>query len=1198
MLKTAICIGSAWLRPWYSATIASRLNVDITQRHGGITKTVLIMKLTVLFLTAGILNVYAKGLSQNVTFSGKDVPLHTVLKSVEKQTGFLFMYPRTVMRAAAPVTIDALNLPLEQFLHEVFISQPLKYSVKGQSVFISLLSRVDKSSARVLSFPGADPVLSPPIDVTGKILNDKGDPVVATISIKGTARATTSNERGEFTLNGVDENAVLVVSGVNIETKEVDVSGRRSLLINIHLKISEGKEVLVTAYGIEKRTKELGYSAVRLSGEELNRANPSNLLAGLTGKVSGLNLTTTSAGINPQIRVLLRGLRSFGDNTNNLPLFVLNGSPFSFGADQQSANVMLEFINSINPNDIESINILKGANGAVLYGPEGVNGVIIINTKKGRTKPQISFKHSTMLQTIDKRYPKLQKQFGTGSFMDQFDQGIYDPHGSLSSWGPAFTGEMVPIGRPDENGEVQMVPYRYTDERFKFWNVAQTIQNNISVSQGDSRSDFYLSAGHAYVSSLTPDDRSNRYSLLLNSGRQFGAVHTRLNMGFTRSVSDVYPNQPAVIGLPAHIPITSYKDFRNYKWADRNHYWADNASNPYEDIALNRLNKTDNAFFGNLTLTLSPLRWLKVTNRTGLNYYGNVQVSTSEPVIYTQFGKTNGRSISASGDRPASVSNLQTVYSSLSNDLLVNTQFNMQKFAWKTTLGNSIRDNVSNKMQAGAGALLVPVYNIIFNSYPASVEQFRVETRSYSFFGTSTLGYKDWAFIELTGRQDWDSKIAAVARNKNFYYGANTSVVLNEAIPAIVKNKYLSSLRLRASVARTANMNIEPYQAESILTLGDVYANVLSYNFGGSSFPNPFIKPENVISQEYGVAAEFLKDRIYLDVTYYRQRNNGVIAQRQIAPFSGASETVDNIGDFLNYGWEFDLHLNPLFKLPNGFAASVEGMFSINDNRILSLGGILDPGSVVGSLPGGPMVYTGSGATVSKVGLPAFTYSVADWKRDDQGHVIVDAGTGLPSVDYVNFLLGGRSLPMYMGSFNLHLTWKKLGLHIVGEYRGGYNHYFRSGNYSVLNGTAEVTAQYDRQKFIFPNSVYDDGSGKYQPNTSIAMKSGGVDYYNLYAQAETNFLVNGTFWKLREVALSYEWKFNTKAIKQLTLTLAARNLFSLYPKANRWGDPELTTGAGTVVRDDQKAASNLNGIFSEGSIGGSRFFGVSLNAGF
>jgi TonB-linked SusC/RagA family outer membrane protein len=1139
------------------------------------------MKITAIILFAACLSVSAKSFSQ-ISLKESNVPLQRVFKQLEKQSGYDFLYTSEVIRDIGNVTVEVTNVSLRNALDACLKGKPLTYLIMENTVVIK-----PQDEAAVSPFQRQD--------ISGRITDEKGAPVVARVTVKGTNLSVLTDADGNYSIPGAPANAVLIISAVNIETAEIKTEGRTKVDIVVKNKVFQLSEVVLTAYNVEKQAREIGYSTAKITGEELTRTSPSNLLAGLAGKVSGLSLSTTSAGINPQMRLLLRGLRSFGENTNNLPLVIFNGAPLSFGADQESANVMMEFINNINPSDIESINILKGANGAALYGPEGVNGVILITTKKGTLKPQVSFRHSTMLQSLDTRYPKLQHEFGSGIFNDPFGKGIYDPYRVASSWGPAFNGEMVQIGRADENGEVQKVPYENTDERFKFWDIGTTIQNTLSVAQGDARSDFYLSVGQAHITSLTPGDKSNRVSVLLNSGRQFGILSTRINMGYTKTTSDVYPGDPSVLTFPAHIPITSYEDFRNDKWSDHNHYWADNAENPYENLATKRSVSDNNAFFGNLNFVVQPFPWLKVNNRIGINFYSTLKKGTNEPTYYTAFGKTNGRSVSAGGDRSASVADDQILYSTLSNDLLANTQFTKGNFSMKTILGFSLRSNVSNIMKTSAGSLLVPVYNIAFNAYAPSALQEKVRSRSYSLFGSNTFGYKNWAFLEITARQDWDSKIAAAGRDNNYYYGANTSIVLSDAIPKLANSKILSSLRLRASATRTANMNIAPYQSELLLGLRSVYPTVLSYAVGGA--PNTHLKPENIFSQEYGLAASFLKDRIKFDVTYYTQRNNGVIAERSVSTFSGQSETIDNIGDFRNYGWEFDLGLNPLVSLPGGFSVNLEGMFSLNDNKVISLGQTRDD-SVVGGGPGGPFIYTGSGRYIVEEGSSAYIYSISDWKRDEQGRVVVDKTTGLPTVDYSNFVKGGRSMPRVMGSFNLHLLWKNLGLHLVGEYRGSYSHYFRSGNFSVIDGTAEVTAQYGRTRFVFPNSSYDDGTGKYVANTNIAVSSADANYYNLYAQAETNFLVSGAFWKMREIAVSYDWKIKDGWMKKLTFTLAGRNLFSLYPKTNRWGDPELTAGAGAVVRQDQQGASNLNGIFSEGTLGGSRFYGLSLNATF
>jgi hypothetical protein len=321
-------------------------------------QTLLIMRWTAFFLLIAGLKVSATGYTQTITLNERDVTLQMVFVEIYNQTGYQFFYKDELLNKAGKIDIVVKDATLDQVLAICFKDKPFTYTIVNKAIVV--MAKEEQLLKQV--YP-------PPIDVKGKITNDKGEPVVATVAVKGTSLITTSNEKGEFALKGIDANAVLVISAVSIETREINVQGKVNLLISVKAKVSEEKVVMVTAYGIEKRTKELGYSATKISAEEINRTSPANLLTGLTGKVSGLSISTTGAGINPQIRVLLRGIRSFGETTNNLPLFILNGAPLSFGADQNAANVMMDFINNINPNDIESVNILKGANGAALYGP-------------------------------------------------------------------------------------------------------------------------------------------------------------------------------------------------------------------------------------------------------------------------------------------------------------------------------------------------------------------------------------------------------------------------------------------------------------------------------------------------------------------------------------------------------------------------------------------------------------------------------------------------------------------------------------------------------------------------------------------------------------------------------------------------------------------------------------------------------------
>ncbi|WP_158085356.1 SusC/RagA family TonB-linked outer membrane protein [Niastella vici] len=1141
------------------------------------------MKITAILLLVTALQVSANGFSQSITLSVKDASLESVFKEIRKQSGYNFLFSYDELDKAMPVTIQVKEATLEEVLTKCFTNQPLSYSIVDKVVIVKKREEVaDHAISNRSLF----------IDIKGIISNEKGEPVIATVTIKGTDISVTSNTKGEFVLKGVNENAVLVITGVNLETREIKVDGKINLEISVKTKVKEEKEVIVTAYGIEKSTKELGYSAVKVSGEDINRANPGNLLMGLTGRVSGLNISQQSSGMNPQMRVLLRGIRSISESTNNLPLFILNGAPLSFGSDQVSASLVMDFVNNINPVDIEDVTVLKGANGTALYGPEGVNGVIIITTKKGnKGSPSINFRNHTSFQKLDFRYVTFQTQFGSGTGgVDQFGNGVYDPMG-FNGWGPAYNGQLVPIGFEDENGDIQRVPYSYTKDRFHFFSVAKQVQNSLSITQADSKSDFYLGLNYANQSGLIPKDVQNRASILLNTARQVGKLNVRTNIAYTRTNGNYGAPQSTVLSLPAHIRITHYKDYVNDHWSDQNHYPM-NGENPYANIDRVRAKTTENALFGNLTFTVKPNNWLTLIARPGINYSGYYEKETAAPINFSDFAKMFGGGFRRK-DWLASVKEKMVSTTALNSDFLVSTLHNTGNLLIRTSTGATIRENYTKSIRAAALSLAAPVFNLDFNSLPPGVEERAVLSRFYSLFGTGTIGYKDRIFLEITGRNDWDSKLAKIARNKNFYYGANTSVVLTEVIPSLSKINWLTSARIRASVTRTANMNIEPYQAERLFTLTAPfpYNSLLSYNLLRGGYPNPMLKPEKIISLEYGGNFSLLKDRIVFDVAYYRQQNNGLILKVNNGWLSTAP-TIDNAGKFANFGWEFDLKLNPVFKLPNSMSFTAEGRFSFNNNKVLELSPVYD-----GRLQATETAGMPGAAMTARTGHSAYEYEVFDWLRDPSGRVIVDRVTGMPSVDRSHPVVTGRSLPKYTAAVNFNFSWKKFTLTALAEYRGGNQVFAAQQQNMIKNGLHPLTTLNGRQRFVFPNSVVDNGSGHYTENTDVLVSSAGQEFYALVAQANIHFLNSADFWKIREIAISYEIPFKSKWAKKVGFNFYIRDPFSFYPKSNISGDPLLIRGPGD--RPYQTIQSNLSGAYSEvGRLPGTVLCGFITNISF
>jgi len=1142
------------------------------QPPGRTLKLFLVMKLTTLLLIAGFLQVSARTAAQKISLHEKNTALIQVFEKIRAQSGYDFLVTTDILKKANKVNIDIDNRNLRDVLDLMFKNQPLEFKIMDKSVLVkwkdNKLDLLEKNTS---------------IDIKGRILDEKGRPLVgATIKVKGTSLAVISNNEGYFTLRNVSEQAVLLISFLGYEVKEINASAINNSAIKMELSVGKLQEVSVTtAYGIEKRTKELGYSVAKITGEEIGRANTGNILQGLIGKVSGMNVTAQSSDMNPQMRILLRGIRSFGQSSNNQPLFILNGSPLSFGSDQDAQQQVLSFINNINPADVEDVTILKGANGTAMYGPEGVNGVIIITTKKGvKGDPVINFRHNMSFQQVDYRNDYLQRKFGLGAGnLDEFGSGLFDPTAAYS-WGPAYNGSMVPIGSPDENGNYQMVKYEDNKQARKFFNTARINRTNLSISQGDDRSSSYLGLGHTDQTGLLPGDKQNQITVLLNSSRKMGKLTTQVNFNFARRNDDKGPDLVREIrNLPTFIPILSYKDFENDYWSVPDRYYR--GISPYQMLDNKRTKTTNTSLSGNLSLEYKPVAWLNLLDRPGITYSGEYGKTTTKPVYFSDYAHTLPEK---NYDLQPAVGDFSSSNTSLNNDLILSTIHQINDFQLKTNFGNSIRQNFSKDLRSSA-TLSVPVYNVSFARFPATVSDLELLSRTISVFGNTLLGYKDRAFLELTGRNEWDSKRAKVARGKDLYFGANTSLVLKDISPYLQKLKWLSNARVRASFALSANMNIAPFQFERRLYLqGDYpYGDLLSYGFGPEN-PNPLLKPENVFSQEYGLNLGFLDNRFTVDMTYYYQKNNSVILNVKNASLSGAP-TTDNAGAFQNSGFELDLKLNPLFSLPNGMALIVDGRFSVNNNKVLKLSEVYK-----GVFRGDDGNFA---AYYARTGNSAYEFAVTDWKRDPQGRVIVDKTTGMPAnVAYGDYQISGKTLPKYTASMGFNLSWKGLTATLLMDASTGNDHMFVTST-GFYSGTHPLTNLNNRERFVFPNSSYDDGTGNYVANKDVVVANAGQGLYSLFASVNAHGLVDASFLKVREVSLQYKLPYKAGPIKDITASLYARDLFNFYPKSNVIGDPGLTKGVGT--RDFTPVNSNLDGGSSDGQLPGTVLYGFTLS---
>jgi TonB-linked SusC/RagA family outer membrane protein len=1156
------------------------------QRLPGVNKRQWIMRINIIIvlITGCFLQVSATSLAQTVTLHVRNGTLKSVLQKVREQTGYDFLYDARTIRQAMPVNADISQMKLADALDLLLKDQKLQYTINNRVIVI------EKHNPSFLE--KLTGVLAA-IDVNARVLDEKGQPLLgATIQVKTKNILSTSDKDGSFTIKNIDKKDIVSISYVGYNTVNIAAGDIKETIKMEPFSAKLNEVTVTTAYGIERNKKELGYSVAKVSGEQLNRANDGNILNGLQGKVSGLNITTQSSSMSPQMRILIRGIRSFGETSNNQPLFVFNGAPLSFGSDGDAGQAAVEFINNLNPADVEEVTVLKGANGTALYGPEGVNGVIIITTKKVKSGTMtVNARVNQAYQVMDFRQLDQQREFGLGNESSLFGGK------ATTSWGPAYDGKPVAIGYPDINGKYQTVPYTPNFDNHKFFNVATTNRTTVSLAQGDQTSSFYLGLGHVDQTGLLPDDKQNQTTLLYNAGKKMGkAFDVQINLNYAKTNSDRGQDVTSeILNTPAFIPLLSYKDYQNSYWGMADNYWS--GQNSYAKLGLNRTKQTDNAFSSSLTFNIKALPWLNIKDVVGLNYLGRSKKINISPTYYSNFARVDA--LKKNDIQPQTTDYLGSILG-VNNDLLLTAVKQTGDFIFRVNTGASIRDNYQKQLQTKA-TLVIPVFNDIYyrSDYGIGADEVTIQTRSISAFASTSLGYKDQIFLELTGRNEWDSKRAKAARGKDFYFGANTSIVLKDMVPFLKSQEWLSTFRLRLSATRTANMNILPDQSERILllSLGYPYTNTTGQSvlgYGLSTNPNPLIKPEKIFSQEYGTEIGLFNNRVRFDAAYYHQINDGVIMKVGVPVLSGYPD-LDNAGELRNTGWEFDLNLNPLVNFSDDLNISVQGRFSINNNKVLRLSAIYD-GVFTEREPGGAIYY-------ARTGYPAFEFSSVDFIRDPEGHVIVDGSTGLPTQDLQNPKPVGQTLPVYQGGASININYKRFSLSTQVDYSSGNQHRFST--LSIANGTSSFTLLNNRQAFIYPNSVIQDKPGHFIPNTSVPVSNTGSDLFGRIAGADINGLVNASYWKVREVSLHYELPFKTSWVKRADLSVYARNLFSFYPRSNIYGDPEGSNGPGlqTVLQVPgqriQSQVNNLTGGTSEANTGpGTVLYGFTLGLTF
>lgn len=968
------------------------------------------------------------------------------------------------------------------------------------------------------------------------------------VVVKGTTNGTQTDLDGNYSIKAKAGDA-LVYSFVGMKEQTIIVGSQTKVNIAMQAEATQLTELVVGAMGIKRKPDEITTANQVVKARELTQASNPNVVQSLAGKVSGLQINTTSNGLTPGTDIILRGYRSI--SADNGALVVIDNVISTSG-----------ILSSLDPNTIESINVIKGANGAALYGSLGGNGVIVVTTKKGGKdggKFTVDFKSSATFEDIA-FMPERQDRFGQGweGAFDWTDQG---------AWGPEFDGSMQPTGTPYPGpNDYRFYKYEHIEDNIKeFFKTGVTLQNSLTLSSGDENGYFSLSANKQNIDGVIPSNEYYKDFFSLSAGKQAGKFKLSANVRYTtdktnRATNDTYRS---LSNAATNIPIEEFSSGDNYD------HWTLYETSPYWSLKNQRAISRNNIFDANADIQYSLNKNIDFVLRS------SVRLNDFNQYAYTNEFKDEllladtDRSVRSRYDSQKQTS--RTLYT----DLMSNFNYMLtQNLSLKSTLGVNITDRTTDFMAIGGNDLLIPGFYDITNisGIPDAVEA-QTQRRGLAVFANVDLGYKDYLYFNLTGRNDWTSVLNA-GNNSFFYPSAGASFIATNAFPSL-KGNILNKMKISAGIVQVGNANaVNPYalNIRAVQPAGFPFGNLNSFISSVNGADQDLVS-ELVTSKEINLNLEFLNrggtPRITLDATGAFSKNEDQILGINPSTASGLNTALINVGKTSTKSFEVDLGFTPIktqdFQWSGtiGFSTYRTVVDKVSDQTVkietdfydVNGDGVKDGGTTVGI------------SAIQGQEFPLITGTA--YVRDDQGRVKLDS-SGSP-VRSSELVVLGKVTPDYILNFSTQFRYKGFRLNAVMDYRTGHSFYSQTANdLNDVGGTIE-SAQNGREPFLFPNSVVETApnSGVYVPNTNVL--TGGSTpasfqnyIQNNYSGIDENFVYDATALKLREVSLNYD--FPSKVLKNsfltgLSLGVSGRNLFTVLPKANRgYNDPEVGTG--------------------------------------
>jgi len=1013
--------------------------------------------------------------------------------------------------------------------------------------------------------------------VTGTVEDEFGPVAGASVVIKGTTTGTMTDMDGHFTLEGVKKGDIIQISFIGFATQDIPYTGQATLNVKLAEDAQKLDEVVVTALGMKRDKKALGYAMQELKGDELLSSREPNLANSLSGKVSGLQIVRSSNGVGGSSKIVLRGNNSL--TGSNQPLIVVDGTPmdnFTGGVDDVWGNSGADMgngLSDINPEDIESMTVLKGASAAALYGSRAGNGVILITTKSGKKNEGLGITVNAGITTESIFLkPDLQNSFGQGSV------GAYDNQSRLS-WGPKAEGQMVSdwLGR--------QVPLKTYDNIDAFFNTGTSFNEGVSFQQNIKGTSVFSSINRSDDAGITPESKLNKTNITLRATTfldeaekwKIDAKVNYINMNaHNRPIQGVNPSNAfnTIYNLPRSLNVA---DFKQDVDEQGNMIWWDASKNPQENpywvTKYRQNNDTRNRLLGNIALKYAPTNWFDIELRGGTDYY----TTTKNEKVYAG-GNTTPSGLYNEGSETFYENNYSFLATARKDNLI-------DRLGGFVSFGGNLMMQKRTKMNASAGELLVPnLFSLNNGINKPTVTSELIRRKMNSLYGSLQLNWDGYLFLDVTARNDWSSTMSKANRSY-FYPSVSLSGVISDMVPKLGGQmpEWFTFAKVRASYAEVGN-DLDPYQLYNNFTVGkDENGNTTSAP--GNVLFDSTVRSELIKSWEAGFDVRFFNNRLGLDAAWYKTNATRQLLNLPMDPFSGYSSRKVNAGNIQNEGIEISLN-GAILDNPKGLSWNSTAQFSLNRNKIIDL----YPGVTLYDIKTLDAIQIVAVQGSYYGDIYGQTFQRVEDKNDPNYGKIIVGEDGLPLITTGKSKVGNQS-PDWMLGWTNSFAYKGFNLSFLVDFRiGGDLYSATASNLYVRGNAAGTVVNGNRQDFVVPNSVVQTSNGYAENKVPVTHQNyweriGSTGNYGLPEM----FTYDATNIRLRNITLGYDFNramLQKTPFQRLRLSATCNNVWMIH--YNLPGiDPESVSATNT----------NATG-FENGAAPTSRSFTFNVTVGF